>query len=398
MNSSAQAPQALLRLWSIYPLLVPFYLMGKTPVAGTEKVEGGVPQLADYFLVGLMALVFTTLPLRLGRTARVVAALLVCFVGYTALVNAAWAAGLEDLSLLKSTLYYAYDALLFITCLMLYTTFRERFLEVTVKAVGVSVVVQALLSPLAPQQTYARQAAFFNNENQLGYFCVLATTIFVLGARRFAIRLGYQVVFYVAAAYLTFLSQSRGALLSLGVLMIIALLGRPVRLLMALGVVGMIALVLTLTPPLVSKSEERLVMAGEYDTLATRGYDRILNYPELVLFGAGEGAYDRFRSDLFATELHSSFGTLLFCYGIPGTALFALALLYTARRDAQVALFLIPPLVHGIAHQGLRFAFFWLALGFLCCNALARSPEADSEASDFAPEMPQPGSTCEPAM
>src|SRR5207253_533042 len=58
-------PKVFLRAWSVYPLLVPFYLMGKTPIPGTEKVEGGVPQLADYYLVGVMALVFGVLPFRL---------------------------------------------------------------------------------------------------------------------------------------------------------------------------------------------------------------------------------------------------------------------------------------------------------------------------------------------
>jgi hypothetical protein len=398
MSTTVPPAKSLLGLWSVYPVLVPFYFMGKTPVAGTEKVEGGVPQIADYFLVFFMGLVFTTLPLRFSRTARAVVALLVCFVGYTALVNAAWAATLEDLSLLKSTVYYAYDTLLFITCVTLYTAYKDEFLAITVKAVAVSVVLQALLSPIAPQQANSRQAAFFNNENQLGYFCVLATSIVALSTRRFPIRLEYRVVFYTAAGYLTFLSQSRGALLSMGALMIIALLGRPLRLLMVLAGMGMIVVLLTLTPSMISKSEERLVVAGEYDTLATRGYDRILNYPEYLLLGAGEGAYDRFRSDLFATELHSSFGTLLFSYGIPGLALFALTLLYIARRDAMVALYLLPALIHGVAHQGLRFAFFWLALGFLCCFALAMSPDADCEPAKLPRDMPESAGASVPAM
>ena len=225
-------PKVFLRAWSVYPLLVPFYLMGKTPIPGTEKVEGGVPQLADYYLVGVMALVFGVLPFRLRRSAVPVVGALVGFVCYTALINLAWATSLEDLSLLKSTLYYAYDGLLLLTCLVLHAHFKDKFLYVTVQAVAASVVLQALLSPLAPQSLNSRQALFFNNENQLGYFCVLAATIFVLGARRFSIHLGYQLVFYAALAYLALLAQSRGAILGLVALAIVALLGRPLRLLL----------------------------------------------------------------------------------------------------------------------------------------------------------------------
>ena len=368
----------------MYPILVPFYLFGKTLVAGTEKVEGGVPQLADYYLLGTMCLAFATLPFQLNRST--VAALLafIGFVCYTALVNSMWAVHLEDLSLLKSTLFYAYDVMLLLTCLLLYSSYKEDFLRVTAKAVGISVVLQALLSPFAPQSIYSRQAAFFNNENQLGYFCLLAAIVFVLGARRFNFPLRYQFVFYSALTYLALLAQSRAALLGLGTLSILALLAHPFRLLLALSVVAAAYFVIV-NPELLSKSAERLAVQGGYDTPGGRGYDRIVNYPEHLLVGAGEGAYTRFRSELFGSEIHSSYGTLLFCYGIPGTLLFTLALVSICRRDPRVVLFMIPAFVHGIGHQGLRFAFFWTTLAFLCCCA-ATAPATESECqSDDAP-------------
>jgi hypothetical protein len=394
MNIAAPLPKFLLGMWSLYPLLAPFYLMGKTPIPGTEKVEGGVPQLADYYLVGLMVLVFGMLPFRLNRLAVGVVTALVCFVAYTVIINLVWGAALEDLSLAKSSLFYVYDVLLFVTCLVLYANFKEQFLYVTVQAVGVSVVLQALLSPLAPQTLYARQAVFFNNENQLGYFCVVSGTIFVLGARHFSIRMTYQIIFYAALAYLAILSQSRAALLGLGALTIVALLGRPIRLLLAISAAALV-LAITLTPPFVSKSEERFVVQGEYDTAAARGYDRIVNYPEHILVGAGEGAYERFRSDLYGSEIHSSFGTLVFCYGIPGTALFALALFFICKSDPRIALYMIPAFVHGLGHQGLRFAPFWAMLAFLCCWAMMQAEVSgkpqDERSDSWGSEPAVPG-------
>src|SRR5579871_1763255 len=377
MNRTALLPNVVLRVWFLYPLLVPFYFMGKTPIPGTEKVEGGVPQLADYYVLGIVLLVFGVLQFRLHRSAIPAIAALAGFILYTAFINLAWATSLENLSLLKSTAYYTYDGLLLLTCLILYAHFKDRFLRVTTQAVGTSVVLQAILSPLAPQQQNSRQALWFNNENQLGYFCVLAATIFVLGARRFSIRLRYQTIFYAALTYLALLAQSRGALLGLFALAIVALLGRPLRLLLVLGAAAGVYFVIAVTPPILSKAEERYVVQGEYDTLATRGYDRIANYPEYLLFGAGEGVYERFRSELYASEIHSSYGTLLFCYGIPGTFLFTLALFSICRRDPGIALYLIPAFVHGTGHQGLRFAFFWAMLAFLCCY-VAR-PETETE-------------------
>ena len=40
MNAIAPLSNIYLKLWFVYPLLVPFYLMGKTPIPGTEKVGG----------------------------------------------------------------------------------------------------------------------------------------------------------------------------------------------------------------------------------------------------------------------------------------------------------------------------------------------------------------------
>src|SRR5260370_13808939 len=98
--------KVFLRAWSVYPLLVPFYLMGKTPIPGTEKVEGGVPQLADYYLVGVMVLVFRVLPFRLRRSAVPVVRALVGFVFYTALINLPSATRLGISSRRQASLYH----------------------------------------------------------------------------------------------------------------------------------------------------------------------------------------------------------------------------------------------------------------------------------------------------
>jgi hypothetical protein len=67
-------PDFCLRLWFVYPLLFPFYLMGKTLVPGKQNLAGGVPQIGDYYLVALMALAFTAVPVRLVRPAIAIVA------------------------------------------------------------------------------------------------------------------------------------------------------------------------------------------------------------------------------------------------------------------------------------------------------------------------------------
>jgi hypothetical protein len=381
MSTATRTPTFYLYAWSVYPLLVPFYLMGKTPVPGAQKVESGVPQIADYYLAALAALVFLGLRFRALRSATPVVVALLAFVGYAALVNFTWAMLLEDLSVLKSTLFYVYDAVLFLTFLTLYAHFGDRLLRVTVLAVAASVLVQAVLSPFAGESFPPRQELFFNNENQLGYFCVLTATIFALGTTRFRVRPGLKVAFYGAVGFLTLISQCRGALLGLGALVVVANLKRPVRLVLTVAGLAAVVLALRFAPDFLGKSYERLIVGSEYDSFATRGYDRIVNHPEYVVLGAGEGAYERFRSDLFSSEIHSSFGTLLFCYGLVALSCFACFLLFLCRRDLRAALYLVPAFVHGSGHQGIRFAFFWAMLAFVCCIALGPR-RAEPVASD----------------
>src|SRR5207244_2905269 len=106
---------------------------------------------------------------------------------------------LQDRSFVQSALFYIYDILLLLTFLVLHAVFRLRFLRLTVHAIAASVFLQVLLSPLATVPSWHRQTLFFTNENQLGYFALLATTVFFLGTRHFRLPSFYQGSFYAAA-------------------------------------------------------------------------------------------------------------------------------------------------------------------------------------------------------
>jgi hypothetical protein len=381
----APAPAALLWLAALYPVLVPFYLMGRTLVPGTQRFASGVPQIADYYLVCLMVLTFSTLPVRLAPSMRPIVAALAAFVGYSALVNGTWSAVLEDMSLMKSTLFYAYDFLLFVTCVVLYDAYRERFLKAALYGVMASVALQVMLSPIALQSTTDRQALFFNDENQLGYFCLLIATVFAMVTRRCAVSAWLQVAFFAGVAYLAILSQSRGALAALVVLGFVAVFDRPMHLIAMAGAILAVYLTLMAEPSLTGRSERRLVVAGQYDSAEGRGYDRIFNHPEHTVLGAGEGAYERFRSALYGSEIHSSYGTLLFCYGAVGLGLFGFAIFWIARANLRLALFLVPSVVYGSTHHGVRAAFFWFMLAILTILATELQRRATRREHEDAP-------------
>lgn len=102
-----------------------------------------------------------------------------------------------------------------------------------------------------------------------------------------------------------------------------------------------------------------------WSQLLARGYMRVVQYPQYLLYGAGQGKDDRFgglNGDYY--EIHSSPVAVLFYYGIVGFLLFA-AFLWKLFSSKINLLFLSPLLVYGLFTYGLRSPYFWLALGFL---------------------------------
>jgi predicted RND superfamily exporter protein len=101
------------------------------------------------------------------------------------------------------------------------------------------------------------------------------------------------------------------------------------------------------------------------DSAAGRGYDRILHDFQYTILGAGEGEYWRHDS-VWKGEIHSTFGTLLFCYGVVGLALFIVFLFYVYRSNrVAFLLYLMPVFVYSVVHNGLRATPFWMLLALL---------------------------------
>jgi hypothetical protein len=109
---------------------------------------------------------------------------------------------------------------------------------------------------------------------------------------------------------------------------------------------------------------------GKYDNLESRGYDLIFQYWQYLFFGAGEGGWMyRFNR---VRELHSTFGTLFFCYGIIGMMIFIYFITRLFRTSGvSYALYLLPAFLYGLGHQGLRFTLFWVVVGLVATIGIA---------------------------
>nr|MBA3821505.1 hypothetical protein [Deltaproteobacteria bacterium] len=339
------------------------------------------PQPGDKLIVLLLpvALIGWYAPGRLGKRAvRAVRALFwfiiyVVFINlFWSLMNDAWSIKSKD-GYLISPMFYIFDAFVFLMVLVLYDRYKERFLTLTVKLVLVSVVFQTFMTFVYTRGSALRSAGLFNQPNQLGYFAILAASILLLGQHRFrglpAVLTPVQaLVGQLCATYLALLSASKAALVSVAILGLVAVINR-LRTLVVLGIVA--AFFIFVANPFESAIERSTNRISNDQTMGffeERGYDRLVQHPEWLLFGGGEGEYMRFKetSSIGSHELHSSIGTLVFCYGLAGTFLFFVFLHRVVKGASWTRLMILgPPAAFGLTHQGLRFTMLWVMLGIV---------------------------------
>jgi hypothetical protein len=344
-----------LGLWALLPVLFPIYLFapGKPQISSAVVIGAGI--------VGLMA------HYRLPSGSRSVILPFSWFLWYVGIISITWAAISENTRLLVPPTFFLYNAFVILLCLWLYGRAGIRFLKLTQHAMAASALIQLILLFFGGPTT-ARESIYFDNPNQLGYFALTVAAAVLMIAERLRTPTWYRGAVMGICFFLVMVSTSFAAIAGFALLMIFALKARPGMLvLMALAFVALLSL---------WDAELFLGKRVEYETeemegvsfLASRGYDRIFNHPEHVFFGTGEGNYRDFESAIWSHEIHSSYGTLLFSYGIVGTGLFLWFLFCLARAGTtRYSIYLLPVLMYGGAHQGLRFTMMWVALALLYC-------------------------------
>jgi len=363
-----------------YFLVAPFYVL-----------PSAMPQPADLAILALGALIGIGTGFIPAFRNFFSSYALLFFVSYVAAVSAYWAILEQRLafgkgSILINPLFYAFNLVVFVAVLTLYVRYRAAMLRAVTLATSATLLVQFALALLHPTTGSVRQEIFFNNPNQLGFFALLSVTIFAIGAKWLRLPFWYQVVTYAAAVYLTLVSLSKAAIIATAILIVIALIRRPGSVVVSGLVIVTMVFLTDFGTALVHSAGQRLETVGRTkdDNLEARGYHRIVDFPEYLGFGAAEGAYDRF-DPAHPIEIHSSPGTVLFSYGIVGTAGFLFFLFSVVRRAPMyLVAHLLPVAFYSVTHNGLRDSLFWILLAFMQCLAAELSVQRRQRAAQRA--------------
>jgi hypothetical protein len=346
-----------LGLWFLFLCSVPFYIG-----------PSGLPQPGNAFLFALLPIAFAGWNRRLDARPTRVFRTLFLFVMWVWVVNYAWGVITDDLldgRYALTPLYYTFNALSVLVALVLAQRYRDGFLWVTVCATIVMAVFQVVASGFY-RGGALRTSLFFNNPNQLGYWSLLAATIVALAHRRLMLGVPATLVGLLASAYLAVLSGSRAATGGVAICGVLLVASSPrVMLVAALASVALLAFGGDPRGALDQDGLKALQRGDRGVSFADeRAYTRIWKFKEYVITGAGEGGYKRFAQPGHqALEIHSSLGTVVFCYGIIGLALFAQLFVQLFRQvNLSVSILMLPMMMYSIAHQGLRFSLFWIVI------------------------------------
>lgn len=360
--------------------------------------SSGLPQLSHWVAVLAIGLRLILKPRLYWERCWSIGAV---FVLYTFVVALIVFAIHGDLHTILSPAYYTFGFLVFLFLVTLSKEESKAFLPKVFWIHLIALIILTALSVLGVGRSFGEVRAMgtFNDPNQMANW-VLWTTIIIGVAGRALYGSWLSGLFALGLAFLgvVYTASRSGALGLFALLTVYGFMGfhsmlrfflNRARIRLARGaVLGIVTIVLVVVFGIASMASARGEQTGyilnqikfwlsrfqessPYSTFEGRGYDRIWKFPEYLVFGAGEGAHERYADRTwFLGEIHSSWAGLLFNYGLVGVILFFSFVYVLLRRiqDMWFKLMLLAPFMYGFATYNIRNWYFWVGLALLCAN------------------------------
>lgn len=374
MNVIRREPLGVAVILLLYFALKPLYLGAS-----------GFLQISDVVLLLSLAYLFIAAHGKLGFDSDSASAIRIFLIMllYQIVINSIWQAVTGDRSMSRHDLYYIFNFMAFTGCLyigQLVSTDRIK------RAVGLGSFVAVIITAMGMVLSAGlgtRSTAFFNNPNQLGYFAVIMLTVIALCKEQ--LNWVQKTAIFVISFWSMISSLSKAAILAYFIEVVVLILfyqnnrsaARIVTEIALLAVVGMVIYLLFFSDnsnivnnDTIYQMRERILnLAEENDSSLAygRGYARVTEMLPHLLWGTGEGAYDRFIVR-HGTEVHSTFVMLLTCYGVIGlTGYIAIfkKCMGDGRQFVQNAIVLMGLFLYSLTHNGIRNTLVWMIMAMV---------------------------------
>lgn len=297
--------------------------------------------------------------------------------------------------LIKPNLYYVFN---FIVVYCIFTIVRIVGFSRTTELYMLGTVLSVILSLVGVfvENSGSRASSFFNNPNQLGYFCVVTLTAVILFRHNLSV--GVRVFCLIACSYMSILSLSKAAILALAVMyfffandyerktdvkkVIITLLGMGIALLAVYLLLYSDIPLISNYSPIEAVRNRMLNMMQENDSdIATgRGYGRITEIGGCLLCGVGEGMNERFTI-LKGFETHSTYASIIVSYGIIGFVLYCFLIRKAIRSKVyglRYTIIFLGIIVYSTTHNGIRSTLLWALIAMSYSKISASSSRSYS--------------------
>lgn len=345
-------------IFGFYLIVFPFYLF-----------PSGNPQIAD--IIGLLLILFSLKSILAYIKKYKFVSYLLAFVCYSFLINLIWTLILQDFILLKSSITYLYCLLL--TTSSLFCFEKKKFSKLILKFLIASAILQLILIPFSGRDWGFRTILFFNNPNQLALWSINFLLIINVLVSNLNLKNITKNILYLIPTFFALLSISKAVIVAFILFWIYIFTKKGLNLKNGLFTVSLVLLFVFNLDKIedlqyISNAVSRIETDNlDDDSLSGRGFDRIWNQPEYLIFGAGEGLNNRFTA-VYKGEIHSTFFSILFSYGLPGSLLILIVffgIIKSNNKKDKFILFLCL-FIFSLGHMTLRIPLFWIAINCLC--------------------------------
>lgn len=310
--------------------------------------------------------------------------LLLLFIGCIVIINLMYSLKDNFLGYNKASLYYIYNLIIILGVNSLIISNDEKsvqFLNGLNSVLKLSLVMQMLLyiTGIGRWAYASRYSGTFNDPNQYAAFIFFSMIIIYALSRAMEKNCFLWIVLAIA---LILLSSSTGVMLGVFVFLVVLyftslkMLNRRMTIIwgVSLGLFILIYACLRLNiiaaPELLTNSTMykrilskvlKIINGNETSSLLTdRGWTRIVEHPVYLLFGAGEGNYERFGTWL---EIHSSILGPLFYYGIV-PFVFYIRWIYSKVKGVQSIVYCVYSslIIEALFLSNTRQPLYWIAI------------------------------------
>ena len=233
----------------------------------------------------------------------------------------------------------------------------------------ISALLQLILIPFSVRDWGFRTVLFFNNPNQLALWSINFLLIINVLVSNLNLKNRTKNILYLVPTFFAILSVSKAVIASFVLFWAYVFLKEGFTLKNVLFSALLVLLFVNNQDKIndfqyISNAVSRIETDNlEDDSLTGRGFDRIWNQPEYLIFGAGEGLNDRFTA-VYKGEIHSTFFNILFSYGLAGVLLILIAFFGIIKANHKKDKFIIflCLFIFSLGHMTLRIPLFWIAI------------------------------------